>query len=156
MSFFNFSEKSLFCEIQFRRCVPQLWRHLLVSPLLSNKVVALIKINTVQRHHVCFFYMYSSRFCECQKSLSSTFLSVCKNVLTFDFFQTFHLLGNLRGNTFGKFLAKRYGNNIVYCGLALKPAANPTIYPLARSLCSHRISLILLAAPLTRFARGKS
>ena len=34
--FFCFSEKSLFCEIQFGRCVRGFWRHILVPPLLSH------------------------------------------------------------------------------------------------------------------------
>ena len=32
---FTFSEKSLFCEIQFLRCVRGFWRHILFSPLLT-------------------------------------------------------------------------------------------------------------------------
>ena len=47
--------------------------------------------------------------CECQKSHYSTFLWICKIVLTFDFLQVFFYLRTCVEILFGKFLAKRDG-----------------------------------------------
>ena len=44
---FTFSRKSLFCEIQYGRCVRGFWRHILSSPLLALCKTSQIKSVTV-------------------------------------------------------------------------------------------------------------